>query len=169
MKSLDGIPQQSWLQFEGLHKMEKEKFENYLKERYGDQVKWYSSKSSQHKRYYQRFQWTAIIISASLPVLVLAMPLRLEYVTVSLSVILAITTTALKTFKFQEIWLNYRTTAETLKKEKFYYDARAMEYATAENKEQLFVERVEALISRENTLWMATHTKKEDKKKVGQN
>ena len=145
-----------------------DKFEEYLKERYADQVEWYSNKSSKNKRYYQWFQWIAIIISASLPVLVLVMPTRLKLITVSLSVILAVTTTALKTFKFQEIWLNYRTTAETLKKEKFYYDARAIEYATAENAEQLFVEKVEALISRENTLWVSTHIKKEDKKKVDQ-
>ena len=144
-------------------------FEKYLKERYEDQVKWYNAKSSQHKRYYHWFQWAAIIISASLPVLVLAIPTKFALVTVILSIILAIITTALKTFKFQEIWLNYRTTAETLKKEKFYYDAGATEYTDAENKEQLFIERVEALISRENTLWIATHTRKEEKKKEEEN
>ena len=168
MRSLDGILQQLWLQFEGLHKMDNT-FEKYLKERYEDQVKWYSDKSSQHKLYYQCFQWAAIIISASVPVLVLAIPAKFTLVTVILSIILAIITTALKTFKFQEIWINYRTTAETLKKEKFYYDAGVIEYADAENKEQLFIERVEALISRENTLWIATHTRKEDKEKEEQN
>ena len=164
MRSLDGILQQLWLQFEGLHKMDNT-FEKYLKERYEDQVKWYSDKSSQHKRYYHWFQWAAIVISASLPVLVLAIPAEFALVTVIFSIILAIITTALKTFKFQEIWINYRTTAETLKKEKCYYDVEAIEYADAENKEQLFIERVEALISRENTLRIATHTKKEDKEK----
>ena len=101
--------------------------------------------------------------------MVLAIPAEFTLITVILSIILAIITAALKTFKFQEIWINYRTTAETLKKEKFHYDAGAIEYADAENKEQLFIERVEALISRENTLWIATHTKKEDKEKEEQN
>ena len=73
---------------------------------------------------------------------------------------------ALKTFKFQENWVNYRTIAEALKKEKHYYDAGALEYATVEDKEQLFVERVEVLISTESTSWMAIGTKKEGKKET---
>ena len=137
------------------------KFEEYLKERYQDQIEWYSKKSSQNKQYYQWFQWAVIIISASVPVLVASMP-TWKWITVALSIILAIATAALKTFKFQENWVNYRTIAETLKKEKHYYDAEAGEYATVEDKRQLFVEIVEALLSRENTLWMIIHRRREN-------
>ena len=91
-----------------------------------------------------------------------------EFITVILSVVLASTTAAVKTFKFQENWLNYRTVAEALKKEKHYYNAGAIEYATTENKKQLFVERVEALISRENSLWMVVHRKNSDKEETRQ-
>ena len=70
---------------------------------------------------------------------------------------------ALKTFKFQENWVNCRTIAEALTKEKYYYDAGALEYATVKDKEQLFVQRVEALISTESASWMAIGTKKEGK------
>ena len=139
--------------------MEEEEFENYLKERYKPEVNWYDNKASQNKRYYQWFQWAAIIISASVPALVVSIP-AWKWITVTLSIILAIATAALKTFKFQENWISYRTIAETLKKEKHYYDAGAIEYATAEDKKQLFVQRVEALISRENTLWMTIHRRR---------
>ena len=144
------------------------KFEEYLKERYQDQIEWYSKKSSQNKRYYQWFQWIIIVISTSLPGLILIIPAKWEFITVLFSAILAITTAAIKTFRFQENWINYRTVAEALEKEKHYYNAGATEYATAENKKQLFVERVEALISRENSLWMVVHTKKEDEEKTQQ-
>ena len=143
-------------------------FDEYLKERYKDQVEWYSNKASQNKLYYQIFQWAAIILSASLPVLVMVIPANLILVTSGLSVILAITTTALKTFKFQENWINYRTIGETLKKEKYYFDAEVSEYADVEDKGHLFVERVEALISRENTLWIATHTRREHREETEQ-
>lgn len=133
------------------------KFEKYLKERYEQQVKWYSDSSAKNKRYYHWFQWAAIILSAGVPVLVVLMPDNLKWITAIPSIALAIVTTALKAFKFQENWVNYRTTAETLKKEKHYYDASVDPYASAEDKEQLFVERVEALISRENTLWLTIH------------
>lgn len=167
MKSLDGIHQQSLLQFEDWHNMNNN-FDEYLKERYKDQVEWYSNKSSQNKLYYQIFQWTTIILSASLPVLVMVIPADLILVTSGFSVILAITTTALKTFKFQENWINYRTIGETLKKEKYYFDAEVSEYADVEDKEHLFVERVEALISRENTLWISTHTRREHREETEQ-
>jgi len=142
--------------------MDKEKFEKYLKERYEDQVRWYSNKSSKNKLYYQWFQWGAIIMSASVPVLVVTVPEHYKWITAVLAILLAIATSALKTFKFQENWINYRTIAETLKKEKYYYEAEISEYASAEDKERLFVERVETLISRENTLWVAIHTRKEE-------
>ena len=142
--------------------MEDEEFERYLKQRYECQVEWYDKKASRNKLYSQGFQWTAIIISACIPVLVASMPAR-KWLTIPLAIVLAIATAALKTFKFEENWISYRTVAERLKKEKYYYDAGATEYATAEDRRRLFVERVEALISSENTLWMAIQTKKEDK------
>ena len=140
--------------------MEEEEFEEYLKERYKCQVQWYDNKSAQNQRYYQWFQWTAIIISASVPVLVVSMPDKLKWITAIPSTVLAIVTTVLKTFKFEENWINYRTIAETLKREKHYYDASATEYATVEDKEQFFVERVETLIVSENTLWTTIHRRR---------
>lgn len=145
--------------------MEEEKFETYLKERYECQVSWYNKRASWNKRYYQWFQWIAIIISVSMPVLVASMS-DWEWLSIVFAIVLAIATAALKTFKFEENWISYRTVAETLKKEKFYYDAGLTEYATAEDEKRLFVERVEALISSENTLWMAIQKKKEDKEKA---
>ena len=38
-------------------------------------------------------------------------------------------------------------------------------YDTVADKEALFVERVESLISRENTLWITTHEKEESTKR----
>ena len=74
------------------------------------------------------------------------------------SIVVAILAAALKAFKYQENWINYRTTCETLKKEWFYYEARIGDYSTAEDPQALFVERSEALISRENTMWTARKT-----------
>ena len=146
--------------------MDASNFERYLADRYQDQVKWYAKKSSLYKRYYQCCQWIAIVTSTSIPVLVVSISGDYKWFTAGLSVILAVVTNALKTFKIQENWLNYRTIAETLKKEQHYYDANADEYAGVENREQRFVERVEAIISMENTLWMGLHQKRENKRKM---
>lgn len=52
--------------------------------------------------------------------------------------------TSLKTFKFEENWINYRTTCETLKKEINFFNAGIDEYKDSQDREGLFVKRVEA-------------------------
>ena len=125
--------------------MEEDKFEKYLKERYEPEVNRYNNRASRNKRCYQWFQWAAIIISVSVLVMVVSMPDELKWITVALLIVLPIATAALITFKFQENWINYKTIAEILKKEKYYYDAETIEYATAKDKKRLFMERVETL------------------------
>ena len=58
-------------------------------------------------------------------------------------------TAGLKALKYQENWINYRTTCQTLRKEKHFYDAELNDYRGAKDKEAVFVERVESLISRD--------------------
>lgn len=146
--------------------MDSEQFQDYLKNRYEDQVKWYSDKAGYYKWLYQIYQWVAIVLSAMLPVLIAKLPDSYIIITIVVSVLLSIATTGLKTFKYQENWISYRTIAETLKKEKHYYDADLDDYQDRKNKDSVFVERVEMIISRENSLWVTIHTKKEEKKEA---
>lgn len=136
-------------------------FEKFLSERYRPEIGWYDTKSARNKRFYYAIQWSVIVLSATIPVLISSLPINLKWITISLSIILAIGTAGLKTFKFQENWLNYRTIAESLKKELSFFEASIGDYQQAENKESLFVERVESLISRENTLWITIHQEKD--------
>ncbi len=142
--------------------MDKQAFKEYIEGRYNDQIDWYSNRVSKNKQLYVIFQWGVIVFSASLPVLIASVPNKWQWCTVFISIVLAIGTAALKVFKFQENWINYRTVSETLKKEKYYYDADLNDYADVTDKEATFVERVEAMISRENSLWVTTHMQKED-------
>lgn len=129
-------------------------FEDYLKNRYYDQIKWYSSKSQHNQKMYKRFQAIVTIFSVLTPILLVIEGELLRWIAIISSVIVAIGTSLVKMFKYQENWINYRTTCETLKKEIHYYDAKLYDYANAEDPEALFVNRVESLISRENTLWL---------------
>ena len=136
--------------------MDKEKFENYIENRFKNQRKWYSDKSSINKKRYQSLQIIIIIISSIIPVVTF---IQWEYGKIfatGLAVIISISTSLITTFKFQENWLNYRTTSELLKKEKSYFDAKINEYAKTDNPESLFVERVEDLISVESRQWKTT-------------
>lgn len=146
--------------------MENSKFDEYLAGRYEDQINWYSNSAAKNKKWYQTFQWGVIVLSAIVPVMVASIPKEYKWITITVSIFLAIGTAALKTFKFQENWINYRTVSETLKKEKFFYDAKIDDYADSEDAEALFVERVESMISRENSLWVTTHKQREEDDKT---
>ena len=148
--------------------MTDEKFEEYLNERYRDQISYYGAKAGWNKRMYNLFQLSVIIVSAVMPVLVVSTfettfdTKYLKWATAGLSLLLAIGTSALKAFKFQENWLNYRQLAETLKQEKYFYEADLGGYANAADKCAMFVDHVESLISRENAIWTNVHQQKEE-------
>lgn len=146
--------------------MDKNQFEDYLESRYRKETNWYDKKAIWNHRAYQFFQWTAIVLSASTAVLVVIGDGPLKWLAVVTAVLVAISTAASKTFKYQENWISYRTTCETLRKEYHYYEAGIHGYEEAEDKQALFVDRVESLISRENTLWVITHERDETKHKI---
>jgi hypothetical protein len=132
--------------------MNSQDFEKYLKERYYPQIDWYDKKAVQNKHKYTMLQWGLIILSAITPIII-ALDL-VKPIPIIISSFVAILTTGIKTFKFQENWINYRTTCETLKKEIHFYSTGIDDYTNIKDKEAKFVERVESLISRENTLWL---------------
>ena len=138
--------------------MDKETFAKYLKDRYQDQISFYDKSALKNQGQYRWMQGTIIVLAALTPVIVeLGRESDWVHLATVTSAFVAILTASLKTFNYQENWLNYRTTCETLIKEQHFLEAGIGDYRTAEDKESLFVERVESVISRENTMWISTH------------
>jgi hypothetical protein len=77
-----------------------------------------------------------------------------------IGIVVAAVANLITLIKLQENWIVYRTTAESLKHEKFLYLTKAGPYAGTDSF-PLFVERIESYISKENTQW-ATYIKKDD-------
>lgn len=67
--------------------------------------------------------------------------------------------------KFGENWHNYRTTCETLRKELSYYQAKINDYKDSTSPEELFAQRVESIISVENTKWLTIENGKKKEAK----
>jgi hypothetical protein len=143
-------------------------FEKYLVDRYQDQTDWYQAKASVNKKQYQRLQWGVIVLAAIVPVLVTLTSITPDTrgwvwgVTILFSMLLAVGTAGIKTFKFQENWINYRATAERLIQEKIFFDTDIGEYRSVDDKESLFVERVETIIAGENVGWVSTQNLKQE-------
>ena len=154
--------------------MDKATFEKYLKERYHDQMDYYDTKSSFYQKRYKKFQWILIMLSALTPVLAaldgseifkyagMVYKFDLNIVVVITSAIVAILTTGLKTFQYQELWVSYRVTQELLKPELYYYQFNINGYETAENKEALFVQRIELILDTEHKGWPASKNNKSE-------
>jgi hypothetical protein len=139
--------------------------EEYLKERLQDQIDWYDRKSMQNQKCFKRLQVIAIFASISIPFLagyITEATVLLKLSVGILGLVVAAITAILGLYKFQENWLEYRTTCESLKHEKYLYLTNSDPY-DQEEPFKLLVERVESLISKENTAWNR-RMKKEKKK-----
>ena len=99
--------------------------ENYLKERWENQFNWLDKKSSSYKRKYQHFKFAEIILAALIPfIAVLAenemmVFLHLNLWVAAIGVALTVITGMMLLFKYHDLWIQYRSTAEALKVEKF--------------------------------------------------
>jgi len=69
-----------------------------------------------------------------------------------MSIVIGIIAGILIAFKFHEKWIQYRTTCENLKHEKYLFTTNAGIYSQEQNF-STFVERVEFIISKENSDW----------------
>lgn len=136
--------------------MNDEEFRKYLQERYDYQIGWYDRKSEWNHKAYQIFQWVMIILASMTPVLILIGEEWSKWFSAGVAVLVAIAAGGLKAFKYEENWINYRTTCETLRKEINYFNAGIKGYNQKNSAEKYshFVDRIESLISRENTLWI---------------
>ena len=152
--------------------MDKMTFNEYVENRYNAQMQYYSKSAAGNQRKYKRLQWILIILSAATPVLAalggpsfgltqkisFAGP-ALQALLIVISAIVAILTTGLKTFDYQELWITYRSTYEKLKPEIHYYNFSVGPYSVAGvDKESLFVTRVEAILGAEHMQWPPSKT-----------
>jgi hypothetical protein len=144
--------------------METEDFK-YLNERLINQLEYYDRKAVANKKKYYRYKSAVIIISTSIP-LIAILPYKEEanYIIAFLGASVAILTSLLELSKAYENWLDFRKTAETLKRERFFYENTAGPYSKTSDKNALMVRRVENIISVENDLWQINQ-KQENKEK----
>lgn len=129
----------------------------YIKNRLEDQIDWYDKKSSKSQKNFKRLQLILILSAAAIPLLSgylgqVGTSDYLPYIIGTLGFLVAIITAILSLYKFQENWTAYRTTCESLQHEKYLYLTKTNPY-NGKNAFNLLVQRVEMLISKENSSW----------------
>jgi len=127
----------------------------YIQERLDDQINWYSQKSKTSQNWFKTLRVIEILAAATIPFLagyVTDTEPMLKVIIGLLGVVIAFVAGFIYLSKFQEIWIEYRTTSETLKHHKYLFLTKSSPY-DAEDAFQALVLTVEALISKENSNW----------------
>src|SRR6266516_3489513 len=134
--------------------------EEYIEQRLSDQINWYDRKSGTNQRWFKRLRFAEIVAAAIIPFLsgFAGGSLAIKIAIGALGVVVAVIASLLALLRLQEHWISYRATAEALKTEKFLFLTQTQPYDTGDALHFL-VQRVEALLSKENTGWMQSMIK----------
>jgi hypothetical protein len=129
--------------------------EDYMTQRVDDQVSWYERKSMSAQNWFKRLRWVEMVCAAAIPVLAAYSASEPARLTVALlGALVVILASLLSLGRYQENWIEYRTTCESLRREKFCYLTEVEPYdSSQEDRFALFVQRIENLISKENSQW----------------
>jgi Protein of unknown function (DUF4231) len=119
-----------------------------------DQITWYGDRGARNQRHYKILKIVVIVLAATIPVLS-GVPDVPKWVLGVLGALIAVIEGIQQVYQFHANWIAYRATCEGLKREKFLYLAKAGPYTAAES-DALLAERIEVLISQENTKWVSS-------------
>jgi len=136
-----------------------------IMERLEDQIAWYDRKSMTNQRYFKRIKIVEIVAAAVIPFLSASRLPRLMWVTGGLGVLITVLEGMLHLNQYQQNWIAYRSTCESLKHEKYVYLGKASPYASAADPHALLAERIESLVSQEHAKW-ASAQQQEPKSKA---
>ena len=124
-----------------------------IMERLEDQISWYDRKSLTNQRHFKRIKMVEIAAAAIIPFLsALSLP-RMMWLTGGLGVLITVLEGMLHLNQYQQNWITYRSTCESLKHEKYVYLGKASPYASAVDPYALLAERIESLVSQEHAKW----------------
>ena len=135
-------------------------------DRITNQSKWYGDKSQKNRTIYVRLKSAQLILAAAIPVVSVAAASNPQrWTSAGLGALIGIVEGFLQLGQYQQNWLLYRATREALKREEFLYSAGAGPYAGAASKDALYIERCDAIMSGENSKWLATQQQAASEKK----
>jgi hypothetical protein len=123
-------------------------------ERLEDQISWYDGRSRYCQHMFKGLKIVTVVSAALVPVLtsVAASSLAIGL----LGAIIVVVEGLQQLNQYQANWIAYRSTAETLKHEKYLHAAVAGPYSDSTNPTRLLAERLEGLISQEHAKWVSS-------------
>ena len=127
-----------------------------ITERLEDQIGWYDRKSLVNQRSFKWIKMVEILAAALIPFMATFSFSRVLWVTGALGVLITVLEGMLHLNQYQQNWIAYRSTCESLKHEKYVYLGKASPYSNAPDPHALLAERIESLVSQEHAKWASS-------------
>ena len=130
-----------------------------------DQIIWYDEKSKNAQKYYKAYQIVEIILATLIPLLAgySQSYKQITFIVGLFGAVIAIIESITKLYKFHENWIQYRTTCEMLRYQKYLYLTGSAPYNSKdETVDNVFVRTIENIISAENNQWKLINTDTEE-------
>jgi hypothetical protein len=137
-----------------------------IMKRLEDQIAWYDRKSMTNQRYFKGIKMVEIVAAAMIPFLSASGLPRMIWVTGGLGVVITVLEGMLHLNQYQQNWIAYRSTCESLKHEKYVYLGKAAPYANVVDPHALLAERIESLVSQEHAKWASVQQQEPSKVKL---
>lgn len=119
-------------------------------DRLEDQLAWYDGKSGTAQQAYKRTKVAQLVLAAATTVVAaLSAP---GWISAAFAGLILVTEGVQQLYQWQTNWVLYRSTAESLKHEKYLYLAHAGPYAGSDPL-LVLAERVEGIVSQEHAKW----------------
>ena len=124
-------------------------------ERLDDQIRWYGSKSETAQTWFKALKIAQLLTAGAIPLVAVFAMAEPEKVTAVLGLLVLLIEGLQQLNQFQANWISYRMMSETLRQERFLFEAKAGPYTKSERPLELLAERIEGLIAREHGKWIA--------------
>lgn len=137
--------------------MTDEEFAAYRESRYEKALAYYDTRARSNKRRYYLCAVYILAVSAAVGPSALLVKNYGHLIAVILSPTVTVVAAISGLFKFHENWLGFRSTWDLLKSELYLHDARVGSYQEAEDRNRMFVQRIESALSSESLEWLRRH------------
>ena len=139
--------------------------QEYIEKRVNNQIEWYDGKSKRAQKWYKALQIIEIILASLIPLLS-AYSTSCRSIAIAVGIfgaVIAIIESVSKLNKYHENWIQYRTTCEMLRYQKYLFLTHSAPYNNSdETIENVFVRNIENIVSSENNQWKMINTDKEE-------
>lgn len=132
-------------------------------DRLEDQINWYDKKSQISQQYYKTLKIAQVVITALIPLVSIFPIPQPQWVTAVLGLLVLVIEALQQLNQYQQNWISYRATCESLKHEKYLYLAQAGPYENVHRPIAVLANRIEALISQEQAKWLSTQEQESKK------